>query len=519
MAGALIGATVSVALGWEFVSAPALVGGVAVGVVFNGVLIYRTHRAPRVGVEELWLHIFSDLALLTWLLAWAGGLRNPLSVLYSFHVVLGALMTGRRGAIFATAVSGAFLLLLFVVEQLGALPMGALERPPELLFLCALGVLLLSLCYFGLVLSSRLREQRHIAEREHQEAVLNLNLFTGALDTLRVGLEIVEPDGDVRLANTWAARLAPRAETSPVPRGGDVDRYALDEEELRRVVDRVRVPATEDRPLGAVLYVDRTDELLVEQRHVMLERLATLGRALQGVAHELNTPLTTMLTLAKDLTQALAELDLDDATRADMVESVELILAESRRCRGLTQSLLETAGAPKAVAAESSQTALDVARRALQLLGHPPEKPGCAVALDEGSLDVVLPASGDRVLQVLMNLVQNALRATEDQRAQPGRVQIEAIKRADALHLRVLDRGPGLPEEVRARLFEPFVTTRPTGEGTGLGLYVSHRVARDLGGDLRIEDRDGGGSVAVLELPSVTRPEEGANEDPKEGAG
>ena len=263
-----------------------------------------------------------------------------------------------------------------------------------------------------------------------------------------------------------------------------------------KVIDRVRVPATEERPLGAVLYVDRTDELQVEQRHMMLERLATLGRALQGVAHELNTPLTTMLTLAKDLTGAIAALDIDAAEREDIVESVDLILEESRRCRELTQSLLETAGRKRGNWAKT-QTALEVARRAATLLGHPPEKPGARVKLDEDALDITLPVDGDRVLQVLMNLVQNALRASPG-----GDVEVSA----DARGLLVLDRGPGLPEEVRDRLFEPFVTTRPTGEGTGLGLYVSQQIATDLGARLQLEDRTGGGTRAALVL--VTADEE-----------
>lgn len=148
---------------------------------------------------------------------------------------------------------------------------------------------------------------------------------------------------------------------------------------------------TSDRPLGAVLYVDRTEELLVEQRHVMLERLATLGRALQGIAHELNTPLMTLQTLAKDLVAALDALPLDGEARADLSESLELIVEEARRMGGLTQSLLSTAH-DRARPSVPGQSALSVARRAVQLVGARAERGD--VWLDEASLDRPLPVSG-----------------------------------------------------------------------------------------------------------------------------
>ena len=229
---------------------------------------------------------------------------------------------------------------------------------------------------------------------------------------------------------------------------------------------------------------------------MLLERLATIGRAMQGVAHELNTPLTTMQTLAKDLRSVFAEAALPEATRKDVGESLDLIIEETRRCRALTQSLLATAN--DGSRSRGRQPALEVARRALRVVGSDRD----AVRLDDDSLARVGDVDADRVLQIVLNLVQNALAATSEQKddGRGERVVVDAFIDDDApLRLRVTDRGPGVPPAVRARLFEPFVTTKA--EGTGLGLYTSQQLARELGGDLAVEDVDGGGTRMVLTLP------------------
>lgn len=511
MTGTLLGAIVAVAADWSFVSAPAIAAGVAFGVFVNGALLWRTRRGNIIGPHELSIHVVADLLLLTWLLAWSGGIKNPLSVIFSFHVVLGALLAGRRGTLIATAGALACMVLLFGLEYAGALPLPPVERAPELLWVISLGLLVSGLSYFALVLAGRLRSERRNALRTQEEAVHNLRLLLDALDALKVGLELFDPSGEVRVRNPYARTLRalpvlgdrgglPTAEPSQSGEGVGLFRFAaLEPDGGRRIIDKLTLSPSPEVPLGAFLYVDRTEELLVEQRHVLLERLATLGRALQGVAHELNTPLMTMQTLAKDLQAALSDLPLDDAARDDLGESLDIIIEESRRCKGLTQSLLSTAHDGSQRGGAGGQTALQVARRAVQLVG-PSAKPG-EVELDELSLDRPLPTDGDRVMQVLMNLVQNALKATEATEAREGpRVRLSARAADGALCLDIDDNGPGLPAEVRARLFEPFVTTRPAGEGTGLGLYVSHMIAQELGGELLLEDREGGGTRARLIL-------------------
>jgi signal transduction histidine kinase len=514
LGGALAGVILAMILGWTFVHTAAVCAGVAVMGIVNLFLVWRARRDRDVGRDELQLHAAVDLLFLTWLLAWSGGLHNPISVAFSFHVVLGALLNGRRGAIVATSLSIALIGALWLLETLSLLPVAPLASAPRPLLVLALGLLVVGLGYFAIVMSEQQAEVRRRLVAEQLEAKHSVTLLLDSLAALKVGLDLVGPDGASQLQNETARALkqhtqaqeaarvvdelpgdAAGSRTFAVPTGAT--RAATD-----RIIDLVALPASSlgGRNARARLYVDRTDELLVEQRHVMLERLATLGRAMQGVAHELNTPLTTMQTLAKDLRAALRDAPLDDKLRKDVEESLALLVEESQRCRALTQALLSRADDGRRP--NAPQTLFEIARRAVRLVA--PAEEGEAVQLDERSLALTCPVDNDRVLQVVMNLVQNALRATVDLKGdgKGARVVVDAANVDDkTIRVRIADRGPGLPDEVRARLFEPFVTTRPVGEGTGLGLYTSQRIVREMGGSLALDDGATGGTVATLTLP------------------
>jgi signal transduction histidine kinase len=501
LGGALVGVILAMSLEWTFVHTVAVCAGVAVMGVVNLFLVWRARRDRDVGRDELQLHAAVDLLFLTWLLAWSGGLHNPISVAFSFHVVLGALLNGRRGAIVATGLSLALIGVLWLLETLSALPVEPLSSAPRPLLVLALGMLVIGLGYFAIVMSEQQAEVRRRLVAEQLEAKRSVTLLLDSLAALKVGLDLVGPDGASQLQNETARALKQHTQAQEAARV--VDELAGEAAVSRRfavpidagtkgsdrIIDLVALPASSlgGRNARARLYVDRTDELLVEQRHVMLERLATLGRAMQGVAHELNTPLTTMQTLAKDLRAALADAPLDEKLRKDVEESLALL---SRADDGRSTN--------------KPQTLFEIARRALRLVASAEE--GDAVQLDERSLTFTCPVDNDRVLQVVMNLVQNALRATVDLKGdgKGARVVVDAATMSaddKNVRLRITDRGPGLPDEVRARLFEPFVTTRPVGEGTGLGLYTSQRIVREMGGSLSLDDAPAGGTIATLTLP------------------
>jgi signal transduction histidine kinase len=133
------------------------------------------------------------------------------------------------------------------------------------------------------------------------------------------------------------------------------------------------------------------------------------------------------------------------------------------------------------------------------------ERPQCSVAGIKlvSDFQADLPratADPHRLGQVLMNLLANARQAMEA--AEKGQsLTVQTRQRGNMVEIRVVDDGPGIPEDVRAKIFDWFFTTKPPGEGTGLGLAVSREILQAHGGNLRLEDTPGGGATFVLEIP------------------
>jgi signal transduction histidine kinase len=111
--------------------------------------------------------------------------------------------------------------------------------------------------------------------------------------------------------------------------------------------------------------------------------------------------------------------------------------------------------------------------------------------------DVFAPARAFN--QVLLNLIDNSIRS------EAKTIWIEVRQTNDKISVAVSDDGPGVPPDVVHRIFDPFFTTRVEGEGTGLGLHLSRRIARECGGELRYEPRPGGGARFVMEIPAMEK--------------
>ena len=133
------------------------------------------------------------------------------------------------------------------------------------------------------------------------------------------------------------------------------------------------------------------------------------------------------------------------------------------------------------------------------------ERPQCSVAGIKlvGDFQTDLPrvtADPHRLGQVLMNLLGNARQAMEA--AEKGRnLTVRTRRRGEMVDIHIIDDGPGIPAEVKAKIFDWFFTTKPPGEGTGLGLAVSREILQAHGGNLRLEDTPGGGATFVLDIP------------------
>jgi signal transduction histidine kinase len=233
-----------------------------------------------------------------------------------------------------------------------------------------------------------------------------------------------------------------------------------------------------------------TAELASAQRSlVRSEKLASVGRLAAGVAHEIGNPLSAILGLV-ELVQS------GDLSREDEREFLRRVSKETERIHHIIRDLLDFARTEPSAEGEASCDLVEVVEDAVRLVG--PQKDLRQVTIErvfEESPRV--RGSGARLAQVVLNLLLNAADAIEGE----GVIRLEVRPVGDGVELAVADTGPGIAPEVREHLFEPFVSTKPTGQGTGLGLAVCHTLVEQLGGRIEAGDAPGGGARFTVWLP------------------
>jgi signal transduction histidine kinase len=218
------------------------------------------------------------------------------------------------------------------------------------------------------------------------------------------------------------------------------------------------------------------------------DRLATIGQLAAGVAHELNEPLVTVLGCAQLSRKTPG---LPEQAKADY----ERIIAASLHARDVISKL--KLFARRAPARKEESDLNEVVRDGLALLEEHVEKSGITL---EARLDSELPtvvADRGQLHQVLINLIVNALQATEP----GGRITVRTMPGEAAIVLVVQDTGSGMAEETLKHIFTPFFTTKEVDEGTGLGLSVVHGIVSAHGGTIQVKSRVGAGSRFEVRLP------------------
>jgi signal transduction histidine kinase len=233
---------------------------------------------------------------------------------------------------------------------------------------------------------------------------------------------------------------------------------------------------------------DRTERLLQS------EKVAAMGSLLAGVAHELNNPLCALSGQA----QLLMRSGKDPGDRRRAIKIGEA----ADRCARIVKNFLALA---RQRPPERSATDLtDVVRGAVELLGYELKTEGIEVVIEMAGVPPALLADPHQLHQVIVNLLANAQQAMRRQRG-PRRITVTGWRESVTGHLRleIRDTGPGIPPEIREKIFQPFFTTKPPGEGTGLGLALCWNIVDEHQGTLRVESEVGIGTTFVIDLPVV----------------
>lgn len=342
------------------------------------------------------------------------------------------------------------------------------------------------------------------------------------VEDLPEGVCTVDPHGEVVLWNAALARMTsiPRDRavgahllSMPAPWGPLLDTFSAspdgrkqtrfetgaDTRELvlvKSAIDPAGLAGAADSGGFLLLVEDRTEQHLLQAQIAHQDRLASIGRVAAGLAHEIGNPLTGIASVAQNLRE--------DVTVPDAVDRLDLIVEQTRRIDRIVRTLVGFAHGGSMGLFESSSGSVaalrvtDVVHEVLTLtrLGRP--KRAVEFVADIPA-DLHILGDRQRLCQVLVNLCANACDASRD----GSTVEIRARADGTNVLVAVTDRGCGMPAAVLARALEPFFTTKPVGEGTGLGLSLAYGIIGDLGGTLVLQSEVGTGTTVTVGLPGV----------------
>jgi signal transduction histidine kinase len=256
-------------------------------------------------------------------------------------------------------------------------------------------------------------------------------------------------------------------------------------------------------------YKDEFSNLAIALNHMMYEinkrqkilmesqKLREIGNLTAGIAHELNNPLNNIIITADVMREGFENL-----SREEIDEMMEDLVTQGERAQGIVQNLLDFAR--QSEAKHDYIYINDIINETVQLAKNQIKMQ--TVRLELNLKKTLSPIYGDRKLlsQVFLNLILNAI----DAMPRGGTLGIETreVVETGFILARFTDNGTGIPQHLIGSIFNPFFTTKATGEGTGLGLSVSKGIIEKHGGDIKVESIEGQGAVFTVHLPSVSIP-------------
>lgn len=252
--------------------------------------------------------------------------------------------------------------------------------------------------------------------------------------------------------------------------------------------------AIEEEAEFLVVLEDITEQKQMEESLIQTDKLSALGIMASSFAHEVNNPLATINVYAEDLIDRLQAGD-EELDEDEMSHYLQKIKENTERCKRITGNLLNFSR--KADWTEDHIQAREIIENSISLVEHQLKKHRIQLelAIDEG-LPVII-GDGLKLMQVLVNLINNAVDALETE----GKLIVSATHMEQVISIKVCDRGYGISAEAMDKLFDPFFTTKPIGKGTGLGLSVCYGIIQQFGGTIQIDSKPGDGTTVEIQLP------------------
>ena len=231
----------------------------------------------------------------------------------------------------------------------------------------------------------------------------------------------------------------------------------------------------------------QADQLLeIEEQLRRADRLAAMGELSAGMAHEVRNPLASIKGTAEILRDGIDSSD-------KRYEFAQILVREVDRLENVVRDFLRFAKPDKGV--QEEVRICDAMNDVVGLIRQQAIKAGVEIELDCSDELPLISGNFEQLKQAFLNFVLNALQVMPD----GGKLTIKGVAEQNLVRVVFADTGPGIPEELQGRVFNPFYTTRQ--EGTGLGLAITHRIIDAHGGKILLESRPGEGAMFTVKLP------------------
>jgi two-component system, NtrC family, sensor kinase len=266
----------------------------------------------------------------------------------------------------------------------------------------------------------------------------------------------------------------------------------------------------------SVLEKTLTDLKAAQQQLIQSEKMASLGELTAGIAHEIQNPLNFVnnfsevsTELVKEMVEEVEKGNTDEAKTIanDVVQNLEKINHHGRRAADIVKGMLQHS---RSSSGQKELTDLNaLCDEYLRLSYH-------GLRATDKSFNAKFETSFDAAVEktnvvpqdmgrVVLNLISNAFYAVNEKKKTAGpayepTVTISTKKTTNGIEIKVTDNGTGIPQKAINKIFQPFFTTKPTGQGTGLGLSLSYDIVKAHGGELKVETKEGEGSAFVILL-------------------
>jgi len=489
----------------------------SLSLLYVGLFARGVRRTVQVAVQ-----LVGDIAIVTGFVYVTGGLYSPFSFLYLIVIAAAALLLRGGGLIFAGLSAVAYGLMVdLIVFHLVPFPPNLVGQHVVLPSSRVLYQLLIHVVGFVLIavlvsyLSESLRTAHDRLEEEQRRSQQYAALTDHVVRSVTAGILAVDLNGGVLHLNP-AGSLILHVEHPEQTTGRPISEImALEAVDWGLLLARagfgqpVRLEAplsgghvrlgltigplndAQDRRVGFVVNFQDLSELeRANERERLQERMAAIGEMAARVAHEIKNPLASISGSAQMLVT-------HEGVEATAHRLLGIIVDESQRLSHILDGFLDYTR-PRPTTMESCDLA-PLLKDCVELLGSSDEtRPSHHIVLDIPE-HLTLEGDEDLLRQVLWNLSLNALQAMPE----GGTLAIAARSSGSSATLTWSDTGCGMPEEIRTRAFEPFVTTHQS--GTGLGLAIAYAVVDEHGGSIDIESVSGRGTTVSVTLPLKAR--------------